>query len=110
MRLVGSNYNAWTNGFGENCAVIVSSNASAAAPWPGSSGNWACPRFRLADSPCRGKVRGVWPSPGRRIQPCLSNGFLDKGSFHWSSNMMRYDIEETAVYVKYVRWCGRTGP
>ena len=34
----------------------------------------------------------------------------DKGSFHWSSNMMRYDIEETAVYDKYVRWCGRTGP
>ena len=24
--------------------------------------------------------------------------------------MMRYDIEETAVYDKYVRWCGRTGP
>ena len=23
--------------------------------------------------------------------------------------MMRYDIEETAVYDKYVRWCGRTG-
>ena len=23
---------------------------------------------------------------------------------------MRYDIEETAVYDKYVRWCGRTGP
>jgi hypothetical protein len=23
--------------------------------------------------------------------------------------MMRYDIEETAVYAKYVRWCGRTG-
>jgi hypothetical protein len=23
---------------------------------------------------------------------------------------MRYDIEETAVYGKYVRWCGRTGP
>jgi hypothetical protein len=21
---------------------------------------------------------------------------------------MRYDIEETAVYAKYVRWCGRT--
>src|ERR1017187_8695859 len=29
------------------------------------------------------------------MQPCLSNGFLDKGSFHWSSNMIRYDIEET---------------
>jgi len=23
---------------------------------------------------------------------------------------MRYNIEETAVYGKYVRWCGRTGP
>src|ERR1022692_4112215 len=31
----------------------------------GCSGDWACPRFRPADSPCRGKVRGVWPSPGR---------------------------------------------
>ena len=26
------------------------------------------------------------------------------------SNMIRCDIEETAVYAKYVRWCGRTGP
>ncbi len=24
--------------------------------------------------------------------------------------MTRYNIEETAVYDKYVRWCGRTGP
>jgi hypothetical protein len=24
--------------------------------------------------------------------------------------MRRYNIEETAVYDKYVRWCGRTGP
>ena len=24
--------------------------------------------------------------------------------------MRRYTIEETAVYAKYVRWCGRTGP
>jgi hypothetical protein len=23
--------------------------------------------------------------------------------------MTRYNIEETAVYDKYVRWCGRTG-
>src|ERR1017187_651686 len=41
---------------------------------------------RLADLPCRGKVRGVWPIPGRWTQPCLSNGFLNKGSFLWSSN------------------------
>jgi hypothetical protein len=27
----------------------------------------------------------------------------------WSPSMTRYNIEETAVYDKYVRWCGRTG-
>jgi hypothetical protein len=26
-----------------------------------------------------------------------------------SPNMICYDINETAVYAKYVRWCGRTG-
>jgi len=35
---------------------------------------------------------------------------LSTDSFHWSHGMMRCDTEETAVYGKYVRWCGRTGP
>jgi len=34
---------------------------------------------------------------------------LHRDSSIWSISMMRYNLEETAVYGKYVRWCG-TGP
>ena len=53
------------NGFGESCAAIASSNASAAVPCSGSSGDWECPRHRLVDSLARAKGHGVWLSPNR---------------------------------------------
>src|SRR5437016_6995199 len=62
---VGLNSCAWTNGFGESCAAIVSSNPSAAVPCSGSSEAWESPRHRLADSLVRVKGYGVWLSPNR---------------------------------------------
>ena len=44
MRHVGSTSNAWTNGFDESCAAIVSNNANAGSPSLDSSSNWALRR------------------------------------------------------------------
>jgi hypothetical protein len=56
--------------------------------------------------------KGWWRlSLGRPVHQAMSrNGSLHRDSYLCSASMMRYDIEETAVYDKYVRWCGRTGP
>ena len=51
--------------------------------------------------------------PQRALTDRLMEQICDGPSLGLASlvvNMIRYNIEETAVYDKYVRWCGRTGP
>src|SRR6266704_3415489 len=56
------------------------------------------------------KAGGVSRWPARYIRRCRRTGSHPRVSHLWSTSMTRYNIEETAVYDKYVRWCGRTGP
>src|SRR2546426_4179320 len=110
MRPVGLTSNAWTNGFGESCAAIVSNNASAGSPSLDSSSTWALRRRSPIAWLLPAKAGGVSRWPARYIRRCRRTGSHPRVSHLWSTSMTRYNIEETAVYDKYVRWCGRTGP
>src|SRR5581483_10646374 len=99
----------WTSGFGVDCAATASNSANVANPSPVSSARWASRRHRLAKWAARVRGRGVWPTALLFIAPCRSGGSILRDSFRLSPNMTRYAINETAVYDKYVRWCGRTG-
>src|SRR5947209_4132369 len=110
MRPVGLTSNAWTNGFGESCAAIVSNNASAGSPSLDSYSTWALRRRSPIAWLLPAKAGGVSRWPARYIRRCRRTGSHPRVSHLWSTSMTRYNIEETAVYDKYVRWCGRTGP
>src|SRR5207245_11358400 len=110
MRPVGLTSNAWTNGFGESCAAIVSNNASAGSPSLDSSSTWALRRRSPIAWLLPAKAGGVSRWPARYIRRCRRTGSHPRVSHLWSTSITRDNIEETAVYDKYVRWCGRTGP
>ena len=74
-----------------------------------SSSTWALRRRSPIAWLLPVKVGGVSLWLARCIRRCRRTGSQPKGSRLWSASMTRYNIEETAVYDKYVRWCGRTG-
>src|SRR5260370_25482312 len=93
MRLVGSNSNVWTNGFGESCAAIVSNNVSAASPWLAFFSNWG-PRHRSHTAwPPPERAGGVYRWLARYTKLCRRTGSQLRDSSPWSPNMIRYDIE-----------------
>ena len=74
MRPVGLTSNAWTNGFGESCAAIVSNNASAASPSLDSSSAWALRRRSHIAWLLRAKAGGVFRWPARSTRRCRRTG------------------------------------
>jgi hypothetical protein len=89
-----------TSGFGESFAAIASSNASAASPSPAYSGGWDCPPHRQAEWAVLVRGRGVSPIPPNFTELCRSSGSMLRNSCRLSPNMIRSNINETAVYIQ----------
>src|SRR5260370_40843069 len=93
MRLVGSNSNVWTNGFGKSCAAIVSNNVSGASPWLAFFSNWG-PRHRSHTAwPPPERAGGVYRWLARYPKLCRRTVSQLRDPSPWSPNMIRYDIE-----------------